>query len=69
MRSKIESEQNDRVAKEIGSAENDPKGKELVEANECQDLRLVIIKWIDSGLCDPTWIEAVLTKINQCQSA
>ena len=31
MRSKIESEQNDRVAKEIGSAEeNDPKGKELV---------------------------------------
>ena len=59
MRSKIESEQNDRVAKEIGSAKKTiQKARSWWEANECQDLRLVIIKWIDSGLCDPTWIEA-----------
>jgi hypothetical protein len=59
MPSKSESEQNDRIAKEIGSAKKTiQKARSWWEANECQDLRLVIIKWIDSGLCDPTWIEA-----------
>jgi hypothetical protein len=59
MRSKIESEQNDRVAKEISSAKKTiQKTRSWWKANECQNLRLVIIKWIDSGLCDPTWIEA-----------
>ena len=59
MRSKIESEQNDRVAKEIGSTKKAiQKARGWWKTNKRQNLRLVIIKWIDSGLCDPTWIEA-----------
>ena len=59
MCSKIKSKQNDRESKKVCcEKETIKETRRGRETNKCQNLRLVIVKWIDSGLCDPSWIEA-----------
>ena len=59
MCSKSNSKQNVESTENIGCTKKKiKKTRGGWQTNKCQDLRLVLVKWIDSGLCDPTWIEA-----------